>query len=272
MSQWSGRFRIENPGKKIGLVPTMGYLHEGHLSLIKKIKDQCDVVVVSIFVNPIQFNNPEDLEKYPRDLARDMEMVKNAGGDLVFCPDANNVYPNGKPEIFIDYPKLTNKLCGKFRPGHFSGVLTIVHNLFQWVKPHVSIFGRKDFQQLLLIKNMNRDLHMNVKILEGEIVREKDSLAMSSRNVRLSEDQRKLALKIPEALFHIENFYKKEKSTSGILKQILLSDLAGFDVEYASLYNPETLEELADNEPAAGSLAAVAVNMGNIRLIDNLII
>jgi pantoate--beta-alanine ligase len=279
MQSWSQQYRCANPGKKIGFVPTMGFLHEGHLSLIRQAAKICDQIVVSIFVNPIQFNNPDDLKNYPRDMERDILLLnefqnelKGTKVDILFTPDSNDVYKNGKPGIFIDYPNLANKLCGKTRPGHFSGVLTIVHNLFVWVKPHVAVFGLKDYQQYLLIKKMNDDLHMSVEVTPGELIRENDGLAMSSRNVRLSPDERRTALVISQTLFKIKDEFDSGKNEVLYLKNILGENLKHLQIDYASLYRPETLEELADTGNPSNALVAVALFIGNVRLIDNILL
>lgn len=281
MQNWSERYRCENPGKKIGFVPTMGFLHQGHLSLIKEARKSCDVVVVSIFVNPIQFNNREDLANYPRDINRDINLLQEPlhklNVDILFNPDSGAVYENGFPELFMDYPKLTDKLCGKTRPGHFSGVLIIVHNLFMWVKPHAAVFGLKDYQQYILIKKMTQDLQMKVEIIPGKLLRENDGLAMSSRNVRLSPDERSTALVISKTLFKIKEEFAAgkhllEKSQSRYFKDLLAQGLTGLNIDYASLYNAETLDELADSDSPENALVAVAVFIGNVRLIDNILL
>lgn len=276
MENWSKQFRCENPGKKIGLIPTMGFLHEGHLSLMRQAAQQSDKLVVSIFVNPIQFNNPEDLKNYPRDAERDIILLNEIGGDvhidILFMPGSDEVYKNGFPEIFLDYPGLTNKLCGKTRPGHFSGMLTIVHNLFVWVKPHIAVFGLKDYQQYILIKKMNNDLGMGVDVLPGSIVREKDGLAMSSRNSRLTPDERISALAIPKALFAVKDKYLLGEHNIENLKTMLSERLKNFHNDYASLYNPDTLEEIESGDHPRQILVAIATHVGKVRLIDNIIL
>jgi len=289
MEQWSGQFRCQNPAGKIGFVPTMGFLHQGHLSLVEAALKTCTAVVVSIFVNPIQFNNPEDLKNYPRNTQGDIDLLQNfiasqktqanreASAFILFMPEAAEVYEDGPPELVMDYPRLTSRLCGKSRPGHFSGVLTVVHNLFLWVRPHRAFFGLKDYQQYILIKKMTRDLRLNVEIVPGTLVREPDGLAMSSRNVRLGDKERITALAIPQALFQIRDEFRQgkhllEKSPARYYKHILRDALADFHVDYASLYDSDTLEELADSDSPSGALVAVAVFVGPVRLIDNLLL
>lgn len=198
-------------GKKVGFVPTMGALHEGHASLLKQARAETDFVVLSIFVNPTQFGPNEDFSKYPRTLENDLEIAKQAGVDLVFTPTAEIIYPKGW-STFIEVEKLTDSLCGKFRPGHFRGVTTVVYRLFQLVKPHVAFFGQKDLQQCLVIQKMVKDLELPVEIRISPTVREKDGLAMSSRNRYLSPTEREMALVISRALFAVKR--ERVKSVS----------------------------------------------------------
>ena len=281
MIKWSFEYRCNNPDKKIGFVPTMGYLHQGHLSLIELAAQKCNAIVVSIFVNPIQFNNAEDLEHYPRDLPRDISLLEKLNDPIkisvVFIPDATEVYKTGYPEIFLDYPKLTGKLCGKSRPGHFSGVLAIVHNLFMFVQPHIAVFGLKDYQQYLLIKKMSTDLQMGVEVIPGNLIRDPDGMAMSSRNARLSPSERETALIISKSLFKVRDEFQSgklhpEKRKSLYLKNILHESLSGIQIDYASLYDCQTLEEYDENITVENTIVAVAVFIGKIRLIDNLLL
>ena len=275
MKLLSNQFRCESPDKKIAMVPTMGFLHEGHLSLIQIAKKRGDLVVVSIFVNPIQFNDPSDLEKYPRDENADIEKLRDLGVDILFKPGVNDVYPNGDPEIRMDYPKITSQLCGKNRPGHFSGVLTVVHNLFQWVKPHIAIFGEKDYQQLLLIRKMNNELEIDVEIISSPTVRESGGLAMSSRNSRLSEEGRQKAVKINIALREGFELWKKIKETNAakILEQMIDQlQQAQIEIDYIGLYDLNTLANLEMEKPIKKCLVACAVFVDGVRLIDNLIL
>ncbi|MDH4261661.1 MAG: pantoate--beta-alanine ligase [Spirochaetia bacterium] len=274
MQNWSRHYRCENPDQKIGFIPTMGFLHEGHLSLIKQAVESCQCIVVSIFVNPFQFNNPDDLKNYPRNLERDILLLNGLDQkiDILFIPDSDDVYKNGRPELIMDYPDITNKLCGKTRAGHFNGVLTIVHNLFMWIKPHVAIFGLKDYQQYLLIKKMTNDLHLDVEIKAGQLIRENDGLAMSSRNSRLSSEEKNRALIISQTLFKVKNEFESGNNKVLHLKNILQNNLSHLEIDYASLYHSETLEELNEQDNASGALVAVAVYIGKVRLIDNILL
>ena len=197
MQQQADLWRKE--GKKIALVPTMGYLHKGHLTLMQAVRTKADVVVISIFVNPTQFGPSEDLDRYPRDLVRDAELAAGVGVDVVFSPKPREMYPNGF-ETFVEATEVTRPLCGRSRPWHFRGVTTVVTKLFNIVKPHIAIFGEKDFQQLVTIRHMARDLNMDIEILGHPIVREPDDLAMSSRNKYLTTEQRGYALRLNKSL------------------------------------------------------------------------
>ena len=255
---------------KTVLVPTMGFLHEGHLSLIDIARQNGEFIIVSIFVNPLQFNNPQDLELYPRNIEKDIEMLKSKGVDLLFSPDEKEVYPDEKPSIVMDYPELTNKLCGKFRPLHFSGVMTIVHNLFQWIKPRIAIFGLKDYQQYLIIKTMVKDLAFDITIIGAIPVREKSGIVLSSRNSRLSEKGKNNALVISSSLFKVENEWKKGNRSLDKLQTILKSELSGINMEYCGLYNPQTLQPASHKDTQI--LVAVAGYVEEVRLIDNIIL
>lgn len=268
MRRWSQATKAA--GLSIAFVPTMGFLHEGHLSLIRQARSRGNRVVVSIFVNELQFNESEDFKKYPRDHKRDLQLLTQENVDAVFIPSAEQVYPYGMPEIRISYPALMNKLCGAGRPGHFEGVLVIVHNLFQWIDPDYAVFGLKDYQQYLLIKKMTFDLSLNVEILPGELVREKDGLALSSRNVRLSSTGREKALLISRALFQLKELYAAEPVSIKELKAAFQERLDSLDIEYAGIYNAETLEQARSS--AEKLLAAAAVRIDNVRLIDNILL
>lgn len=286
LKKWADKRRCDAT-QKLALVPTMGYLHEGHLSLVKEAKAHTNggLCAVSIFVNPAQFNDAEDLDKYPRNLEGDLEKLEEAGVDLVFTPNVREVYPHGAAKIVMDYPSLTNKLCGITRPGHFSGVLLIVHNLFLWFQPDYAIFGEKDYQQLLLIRKMTTELALPVEVIAAPIIREKEGLAMSSRNARLNDDDRKEALAIFEALALAGETLEKAPNgfqTNGgeIISEInsqmieRLKVAKRLKVEYAGLYNPETLEPLTPGQPLQPqkALAAIAAFVGEVRLIDNMLI
>jgi len=260
----------QSPEIKTVLVPTMGFLHEGHLSLIDIARQNGDFIIVSIFVNPLQFNNAQDLEHYPRNMEKDIEMLKSKGVDLLFSPDEKEVYPDEKPSIVMDYPELTNKLCGKFRPLHFSGVMTIVHNLFQWIKPQIAVFGLKDYQQYLIIKTMVKDLAFDITIMGGIAVREKSGIVLSSRNSRLSEKGKNDALVISRSLFKVENEWKKGNRSFDTLQSILERELSGINIEYCGLYNSQTLKPASLNDTKI--LVAVAGYVEEIRLIDNILL
>lgn len=261
-------------GLKVGLVPTMGALHEGHLSLIKKSVETCDKTVVSVFVNPIQFGPSEDLDKYPRTLEADLELCKVAGADIVFAPTPLEMYGEGNilSNDFLTYvvPPFfyVDKLCGKSRVGHFDGVCTVVTKLFNIVQPDCAFFGQKDAQQLIIIKKMVRDLNMPIEIIACPIVRDKDGLALSSRNKYLSEEGRKEALVLSKILNNIKICYNK-----GIKDIKALSETAfpflneHHELEYLEFVDRETLEnkEVADDN----TLVLIAIRTDNVRLIDN---
>jgi pantoate--beta-alanine ligase len=255
--------------KRIGFVPTMGYLHEGHLALVRKARELADVVVVSIFVNPIQFAPTEDLAKYPRDLARDMKLLENEKTDILFYPDYKEMYPDGYT-TYIQVRGLEDYLCGQTRKGHFVGVATVVAKLFNMVKPHVAVFGQKDYQQLAIIERMVRDLNMDVRIIPYPTVREKDGLAMSSRNTYLSPSDREKALLIYASIKQLQKSFKSGERNALTLKdeaRRILSSENGVAIEYVSIADPETLTEVDSVKERA--VYAVAVRIGKTRLIDN---
>ena len=256
-------------GASIGLVPTMGALHEGHLALTRAAREHDDVVVVSIFVNPTQFNASEDLEKYPRDLARDLALAEGAGADLVFAPPTKEMYLPGA-STWVDVEGLTTGLCGAARPGHFRGVCTVVTKLLNIVGPNHAYFGEKDAQQLAVIKRMIRDLDLRVEIVACPTVREPDGLAMSSRNVRLSPEARAQAPvlyhALAAALVAVENGERGvEQLRAGICATLAGADLAAID--YAEIVDAETLEAVTIVDRPC--LIALAVFLGGVRLIDS---
>ncbi|NCO83076.1 MAG: pantoate--beta-alanine ligase [Nitrospirae bacterium CG_4_10_14_3_um_filter_44_29] len=260
-------------GRSIGFVPTMGALHEGHLSLIKRSKDENDITIVSIFVNPLQFGQSEDFNKYPGDIEGDAEKLRKEEVDILFAPDKSLLYPEGFLTR-VEVGKLSEKLCGAFRTGHFKGVTTIVAKLFNIVKPTRAYFGQKDFQQAVIIKKMVKDLDMPIDIVVCPTIREHDGLAMSSRNLYLNEEERKAAAVIYRCLVQTSEMIKsgiisKEK-TRRFMKEKLLAEPLVREIQYASIYDPETLEEVeaADKE----ALLAVAVKVGGTRLIDNMLV
>jgi pantoate--beta-alanine ligase len=259
--------------KKIGFVPTMGYLHEGHLSLVKRSRELADVTVASIFVNPLQFGPKEDFARYPRNFERDRDLLEQEGTDIIFCPEAKEMYPNNY-STYIQVRGLENHLCGLSREGHFVGVATVVAKLFNCVKPHVAIFGQKDYQQLKVIQRMVRDLNMDLEVIGNPTVREKDGLAMSSRNTYLSAEERQRSLAIHRSIRLVEELYRKGERDAVELKrqaQKVLSSAGGIQIEYVSISDAETLDEL-ESTISGGAVYAVAVRCGNTRLIDNIIL
>lgn len=257
-------------GDSLALVPTMGYLHEGHLSLVDRGGELADVVAVSVFVNPLQFGPGEDLDRYPRDEVRDLELLRARGTDLVFLPSDEELYPRGKPRITVSPGSFDRRLCGPFRPGHFRGVLTVVAKLFGLFKPDVAVFGRKDFQQAVLIRRMVDDLELDVRIETGEIVREADGVAMSSRNANLNAEERAQAVGLFSALSLARRLYE----TGERWAETLLSEVRGevarhplLELEYAEAVEPAGLDAVEVASP--GTVLAVAAFCGTTRLIDN---
>jgi pantoate--beta-alanine ligase len=256
----------------IGFVPTMGYLHEGHLALVRKARSAGDVVVVSIFVNPTQFGPTEDLARYPRDFERDRELLEQEKTDIIFVPGRDEVYPP-RYSTYVQVKELEDHLCGKVRQGHFVGVATVVAKLFLMVKPNFAVFGQKDYQQLKIIERMVRDLNMDVRIVAHPTVREPDGLAMSSRNSYLTADERKRALAICASLRRAEDLFRSGERDAATLKEAVLKVLTfggGLDVEYVNICDTETLEDIA--KVAGKALLAIACRLGATRLIDNSIL
>ena len=258
-----------NLGLKVGFVPTMGALHEGHISLINRAKKENDIVVCSVFVNPIQFNNPADLEKYPRTPEKDITKLEQAGCDAVFMPTAEEMYPN-KVEDHYDFGDIEHVMEGACRPGHFNGVAIVVRKLFEIVNPNKAYFGEKDFQQLAIIKKMVRDLNMNLEIVPCPIVRENDGLAMSSRNVRLNEAERAIAPKIFATLN--DSITKKDAMSPSEMKKYTLdkyAEIKEFDVEYVEITDEINLKSLEIWNECDHARIFVALQLGPVRLIDN---
>ncbi len=256
--------------KTIALVPTMGNLHKGHLSLIDEAKLQADVVVVSIFVNPMQFNNAEDLDNYPKTLLKDIAQLKARGVDFLFTPDSKLIYPDGvNNHTQVEVPFLTDILCGKDRPGHFLGVSTIVCKLFNLVQPDVAIFGEKDFQQLAIIRKMASDLVLPVKVIGKPTVREKNGLAMSSRNHHLTPEQQQTAYLLNQTLCFIREEIRSGNKDFITLQQTAMQTLRshGFKPEYIRIAKQTTLEEADANDKKLVILGAAF--LGIPRLIDN---
>ena len=258
-------------GLSVGLVPTMGYLHEGHKSLIDKAVEQNDRVVVSVFVNPIQFGPNEDLATYPRDLERDAALCENAGANLIFHPEPENMYESDFCS-FIDMDGLTKGLCGKTRPTHFRGVCTVVGKLFNIVEPDRAYFGQKDAQQLAVIRRMVRDLNFDLEVIGCPIIREDDGLAKSSRNTYLSKEERKAAVILHKGLLRCEELVKAGEKSAATVKQAITEIIESeplAKIDYVEIVNFDNIETI---ETIDGSiLAAVAVYIGKTRLIDNFI-
>ncbi len=267
MQRWSEEQRLER--QAVAFVPTMGFLHEGHLSLVREAKNRGDVVVVSIFVNPMQFNQASDFDQYPRNEEQDERALEALGTDVLFMPPPAEIYPAGY-QTAVEVEKVSQPLCGAFRPGHFRGVTTVVAKLFNMVKPHSALFGEKDFQQCVVIKRMVRDLNFDIDIVTLPTVREDDGLAMSSRNDRLSAAERETSLCVSRALSAAQALVSSGQSSSAVILQAvrqILTRNAEVRVEYAALCHPETLEEV--ERISAPTLLAVAVWVGAVRLIDN---
>lgn len=257
-------------GKAIAFVPTMGYLHEGHLSLLKEGRKRADLLVMSIFVNPTQFGPGEDYASYPRDMRRDMEMAEGVGVDVVFNPDVRDIYPEGF-QTYVRVEEVTKNLCGLSRPGHFQGVATVVLKLFNIVRPHIAIFGEKDFQQLVMVKRMIKDLNMDIEIIGMPTVREGDGLAMSSRNSYLSPAERKAGQAIYRSLLRGKEVFDKgiidvDKILGEVRKVVEGEPL--IVVEYIKLCDMNTLQDI--NIVEGEALLAIAVRVGKARLIDNI--
>ena len=259
-------------GKRIGFVPTMGALHDGHLSLIRAAKSRCDLVVASIFVNPTQFGPNEDLAKYPRTFERDCQLLEKENADLLFAPTVEEMYPQDAV-TWVTVEGLSEKLDGKSRPGHFRGVTTVVAKLFHIVEPDIAFFGQKDAAQVAIIRRMVRDMKFPVEIVACPIVREPDGLAMSSRNAYLDSSQRKAALVLSRALWEVERKYKSgERDTNTLIergKQLIAKEPAA-RLDYLELVNADTLYPVAQAAP--GTMLAVPAYVGNTRLIDNLLL
>lgn len=258
--------------KRLGLVPTMGALHEGHLSLVRAAKAQCDRVAVSLFVNPIQFGANEDLGKYPRNFDRDRALLEQERVDLLFAPSVEEMYPSGAV-TYVTVEGLSDKLCGRSRPGHFRGVTTVVAKLFNIVQPEIAFFGQKDAAQAAIIRRMVRDLNIPVQIAVCPIVREPDGLAMSSRNAYLDSGQRKAAPVLYRSLMEIQKrFDRGERTASRLIgagKQILEQE-PSVRLDHLEIVDPDTLDPL--HTLSAPALVAVAAFLGNTRLIDNILL
>ena len=273
----TSRLRLNN--KTIGFVPTMGYLHEGHLSLIKTARKKAEIVLISIFINPLQFSPKEDLAKYPRDFKRDEKLCKVAGVDYIFYPDVKEMYPKDY-STYVNIENITNRLEGEIRPGHFIGVATIVLKLFNIVQPHLAVFGQKDAQQICIIKKMVDDLNVNTKIIVCPTVREQDGLAMSSRNVYLTKQQRKDApylfkvLEYAKRKILAENYNRDIDFLKGQMNKLIKSRPTVTKIDYISFNDSRTLDEIKTlkNIKNKEILISLAVRFSNVRLIDNIVI
>jgi pantoate--beta-alanine ligase len=268
----SEQLRLE--GKRIGVVPTMGFLHEGHVSLMRQIRTNVDAVIATIFVNPTQFGPSEDFEKYPRDLERDSRVAAEAGVDILFTPDAAAMYPAGYA-TYVSVEGLAGVLEGKSRPTHFRGVTTIVAKLFNVTKPHVAIFGQKDAQQAVILQRMAKDLNIDVEIIVAPIVREPDGLALSSRNVYLSPAERKDALVLSRSVKHAEELIRTgERRASRIIDEMqrIVGSAPSAKLDYVSVNDPVSLAELAFLSDGSRVLVSMAVRLGATRLIDNTLV
>ena len=255
----------------IGFVPTMGFLHKGHISLIEQARKENDLVVVSVFVNPTQFAQGEDLETYPKDIEKDYENSIKAGADIVFNPEVDEIYGEGDSTFVLVEGDITKKLCARSRPSHFKGVTTVVAKLFNIVKPTNAYFGQKDAQQVAVIEKMVRDLNFDVNIIACELIREEDGLAMSSRNVYLSDEERNQALVLSESLLKVKDMFLQGEKDSSKLKEFIISNINKknlSEIDYVEILDSKTLEEI--DHINTKTLVALAVKFGNTRLIDNI--
>ncbi len=278
---------IRNQKKTIGFVPTMGALHAGHISLVDKAKSDCDVVVCSIFVNPTQFNDLSDLEKYPRTLESDCQLLERAGCDIVFAPETKEMYSETELELkrlkiedkswtngkLVDFGSLEKVMEGAQRPGHFNGVAQVVSKLFQFVEPDKAYFGQKDFQQLAIIKSMTNQLGMPFEIIACDIMREPNGLAMSSRNERLTKQERDLAAVISKTLFSIKEQYKS-KSIQDLkaLAEEQIRTVPSITMEYIEISDSDSLQPINDFKQSKSAVVCIAVKLGAVRLIDNVLL
>jgi pantoate--beta-alanine ligase len=259
-------------GMIIAFVPTMGYLHAGHISLMREGRKRGDVLVISIFVNPTQFGPGEDYDKYPRDLKQDLRLAQGAGVDIVFTPSVHEMYPEGF-QTAVEVQRVTQNLCGASRPGHFRGVSTVVAKLFNIVKPHLAFFGQKDYQQLITIKQMVEDLNMDIEVIGMPTIREPDGLAMSSRNAYLNSKKRKEALVLYRSLVKAEELFGQgERSTATIIQEVrrIIEQENSATIDYVNICDAHTLEDI--DEIKGEAVIAVAVKIGKTGLIDNIIL
>ncbi len=265
--------RLREEGKSIGFVPTMGALHQGHLSLMQRARRENDIVVMSIFVNPTQFGPGEDYRRYPRPFQKDRLLAQREGVNIIFYPSVSEMYGEGY-STYVEVERLSKVLCGLSRPGHFRGVASAVCKLFNIVKPHVAYFGQKDYQQLKIIKRMVQDLNMEIEIRECPIVREPDGLAMSSRNSYFSSQERKEALSLYGALKRAKQLIKAGNSVPDVISETeeIIQREPYAKIDYIKIVNPETLEDMKMIRPGRTVLVALAVWIGKTRLIDNMLV
>ena len=264
-------FKIKENRQKIGFAPTMGALHEGHLSLYEKARKENDIIISSIFVNPTQFNNPEDLEKYPRTIEKDIELLQQTQNvDAVYIPQIEDIYSNGLERKNYDFEGLENEMEGKFRPGHFDGVGTVVEELFRQIQPNNAYFGEKDFQQLMIIKKLVKKLSLPINIIGMQIYREKNGLAMSSRNMRLTSEQRESAKIIFETLVKVKDLFHQQ--TLDEIHQFVENTFknSDFELEYFIITNEKTLREISEIKSVETYRAFIVVIINGVRLIDNI--
>ena len=265
---------VRRQDKLIGLVPTMGYIHEGHLSLVRIAKQNSHIVITSIFVNPTQFDSDEDFARYPRDIERDKQLAESAGSDILFLPEQKEMY-HADYLTYVEVKKITEVLEGKFRPTHFLGVTTIVAKLFNITKPHIAVFGQKDAQQALVVKQMVKDLNIDLKIVVAPIIREESGLAMSSRNVYLSPKERNEGTVLHRSLRLAERLIRKgERHSIVILSEMkkMIASQSSAQIDYVSIADPTTLKELSSIDANEAVLVSLAVRIGSTRLLDNLVI
>ncbi len=263
---------LRRKGKRIGFVPTMGYLHEGHLSLLRLAREKSDVAIVSIFINPTQFGPNEDYDRYPRDMGRDRELAEKEGCDILFTPSREEMYPPGY-QSYVNVEGLTGGLCGPFRPAYLRGVATVVTKLFNIVKPHVAVFGQKDAQQAIVIQRMVKDLAFDIEILVAPTARERDGLAMSSRNEYLSKEEREKAQILYQSLLKARAMIERgERVSKKIIEMMreMISQEGGEKIDYIEIVDPQSLQPV--NPIQDEVLVALAVWIGKTRLIDNLIV
>jgi len=268
----AARRQAMRAGKTLGFVPTMGALHEGHLSLVRASKSRCDVTAVSIFVNPLQFGPAEDLDKYPRSLERDTKLLEELGVDLLFVPGVDEMYPRGA-KTYVLVEELSDKLDGASRPGHFRGVATVVAKLFEIVRPDYAFFGQKDAAQVAVLRKMVSDLNLDVELVVCPIVREQDGLAMSSRNAYLTPQQRQQALVLHRSLMRVKAAADAGERDAAKLIEVgkqVIAEESGARLDYFAIVDPDTLDPVVD--VSHGALVAVATYIGATRLIDNILL